>query len=520
MVRTSWLGLWALLGSMTSGCVVYRDRVITVSTRTRLEVGTAPARAAPATAWTGDAPRPLQSVSLGALMDFGQWHEHDAYGRVWIPDEERVGEGFVPYLSRGRWELTAQGWYWQSDDAWGSLTFHYGRWVLVERTWAWVPGRTFAPAWVDWRVGGGWVGWSPRPPEGASFAAPYVYCSARALPGAGLYGRAILGPAASSLYYRTHEIPATPGYGGVRYAWGPSPGSVGVATQGARPVPQVWATSPRLGIPSDGAGGAAVGQPVREPLTQRVGPSDDIPEIPSVARLYNPATGTLRALDSAPGGLRGIDPSAPVAVGPPRETVTLGSRVEVPMGYGRTGSLGPEAIISRQAPEPRRMTWGPAMRAAAPSVAPGALWAGRGGPDPVMGPGPSAPSGGFLSTYAGPSALPPSAAMPHFRGGYMPSTAGFIGAQAAMAPTAVMRPAYTPTSPIVGAYPMGAGYGAPRAAMMPSSQPTYAPAAYAAPVGAMGGGMGGGMGVRPAMSAAPGGFQAPSAFSPVFAGPR
>jgi len=511
--------MWALLGSIGSGCVVYRDRVITVSTRTRVELGGTPAAVRPqaSTGWAAEGPRALQSISLGALLDFGQWREHDAYGRVWVPDAERVGEDFVPYLSRGHWELTGQGWYWQSQDTWGSLTFHYGRWVLIERTWAWVPGRTFAPAWVDWRVGAGWVGWSPRPPEGASFAAPYVYCSARALPGAGIFGRAILGPAAASLYYRTHEVAETPGYGGVRYAWGPSPGVVGVATNTARPVAQVWAASPRLGIPSEGAGTGPVGQPVQAPLASRVRPSDDIPEVPSVARLYNPATGTLRALDSVPGALREVDDAAPVAVGPPRETVTLGSRVEVPMGGGSTGYLSPEAVRSSQvAPEPRRVTWGASMRPEPYPVAQMGQWVGRGGPEPGSYGGGSS-MGSAPSPYVGPQMAPSYGGMPRFQGGYRPSTAGFIGAQAAMAPTAVMRPAYTPTSSVVGAYPVGAGYGMPRGGgMMPSAQPSYAPSAFAPSAG----GMGAGQAVRPAMSAAPMGYSAPSAFSPVFAGPR
>ena len=40
-----------------------------------------------------------------------------------------------------------------------------------------VPGAVFAPAWVDWRVGNGWVGWAPLAPLGASFVASHIYCA-------------------------------------------------------------------------------------------------------------------------------------------------------------------------------------------------------------------------------------------------------------------------------------------------------------------------------------------------------
>jgi hypothetical protein len=43
-----------------------------------------------------------------------------------------------------------------------------------------VPGIEWAPAWVSWRVGGGYVGWAPLPPRGAVVAAigvpsPFVF---------------------------------------------------------------------------------------------------------------------------------------------------------------------------------------------------------------------------------------------------------------------------------------------------------------------------------------------------------
>jgi hypothetical protein len=31
--------------------------------------------------------------------------------------------------------------------------------------WVWIPGQVWAPAWVVWRWGDGWVGWAPLPPQ-------------------------------------------------------------------------------------------------------------------------------------------------------------------------------------------------------------------------------------------------------------------------------------------------------------------------------------------------------------------
>ena len=32
------------------------------------------------------------------------------------------------------------------------------------RGWCWIPGTTWGPAWVNWRWGGGYVGWAPMAP--------------------------------------------------------------------------------------------------------------------------------------------------------------------------------------------------------------------------------------------------------------------------------------------------------------------------------------------------------------------
>ncbi|MGO9482431.1 MAG: DUF6600 domain-containing protein, partial [Candidatus Kryptoniota bacterium] len=84
------------------------------------------------------------------------------YGMCWRP--AGVPAGWQPYVD-GRWIWTDYGWTWVSDYQWGWAPFHYGRWTFdPEYGWIWVPGYVWAPAWVEWRWGGGYMGWAPMPP--------------------------------------------------------------------------------------------------------------------------------------------------------------------------------------------------------------------------------------------------------------------------------------------------------------------------------------------------------------------
>ncbi len=89
------------------------------------------------------------------------------YGLVWVPNPNAVGSDFEPYASAGHWTYD-NNWTWVSDYSWGWVPFHYGRWAQTQgEGWAWIPGRTYAGAWVDWRVGNGYVGWAPARPDWA-----------------------------------------------------------------------------------------------------------------------------------------------------------------------------------------------------------------------------------------------------------------------------------------------------------------------------------------------------------------
>lgn len=99
-----------------------------------------------------------------ALAPFGNWVEHPKYGLVWYPTT--VDDDWRPYTV-GRWVNTEEhGWLWNSDEEFGWAVFHYGRWAFDDEFgWIWVPGEEWGPAWVDWRRGEGFIGWTPLPPE-------------------------------------------------------------------------------------------------------------------------------------------------------------------------------------------------------------------------------------------------------------------------------------------------------------------------------------------------------------------
>ena len=111
--------------------------------------------------------------SINAEADFyvpleshGAWVQVGSYGRCWRP--ARIAVDWRPYC-QGRWVWTNCGWYWESDEPWGWACYHYGRWVYDPvHFWVWVPGIEWGPAWVSWRVGGGYIGWAPLPPAHVS----------------------------------------------------------------------------------------------------------------------------------------------------------------------------------------------------------------------------------------------------------------------------------------------------------------------------------------------------------------
>lgn len=103
------------------------------------------------------------SLFWDALSPYGDWLWVDPWGWAWTPWD--VEPGWRPYTD-GHWVWTHLGWTWVSARAWGWAPFHYGRWTWHEPYgWIWVPDTVWAPAWVAWRAGHGWIGWAPLPPQ-------------------------------------------------------------------------------------------------------------------------------------------------------------------------------------------------------------------------------------------------------------------------------------------------------------------------------------------------------------------
>ena len=99
-----------------------------------------------------------------ALAPYGEWIELNDGMTVWHPT--MMARNWVPY-TMGRWEWTADGWYWDTDEPFGYITYHYGRWYNDEYYgWIWIPDDQWAPAWVEWRYDDDYVGWAPLSPYG------------------------------------------------------------------------------------------------------------------------------------------------------------------------------------------------------------------------------------------------------------------------------------------------------------------------------------------------------------------
>jgi len=96
------------------------------------------------------------------LAPYGSWIEIDAGLVVWRPTI--IHRGWAPYRS-GRWIWTIDGWYWDSYEDFGYITYHYGRWYNDDYYgWIWVPDYDWAPSWVEWRYDDDYIGWAPLPP--------------------------------------------------------------------------------------------------------------------------------------------------------------------------------------------------------------------------------------------------------------------------------------------------------------------------------------------------------------------
>jgi uncharacterized protein DUF6600 len=114
--------------------------------------------AEPVTAQSSDyLPQGLQTYA-STFDQYGAWQYSSPYGYVWYP---RVAAAWRPYYY-GYWDAVGPyGWTWIGSDVWAWPTHHYGRWGYARGAWFWIPGRTFAPAWVSWGTAVDYVSWCP-----------------------------------------------------------------------------------------------------------------------------------------------------------------------------------------------------------------------------------------------------------------------------------------------------------------------------------------------------------------------
>jgi len=163
------------------------------------------------------------------LDPYGTWRDDPNYGTVWVPSDSVVGSDFTPYQTAGHW-VYDDDYTWVSDYSWGWAPFHYGRWVYAGGYgWEWIPGRTYAGAWVSWRYGWGdwgYVGWAPLGPTwgwfggyavGYGFAVrePYVFCGTGELFAPNVGARVVTGGAVATVAAHTQPwVGANPTVGG------------------------------------------------------------------------------------------------------------------------------------------------------------------------------------------------------------------------------------------------------------------------------------------------------------------
>lgn len=109
------------------------------------------------------------TVGGAELQQYGSWLPEEDYGTVWFPTS--VPASWQPYCF-GRWTWVAPwGWTWIESEPWGFAPFHYGRWLLFNGRWGWIPGSpvvrpVYAPALVVFvQAGSGVSAWFPLGPN-------------------------------------------------------------------------------------------------------------------------------------------------------------------------------------------------------------------------------------------------------------------------------------------------------------------------------------------------------------------
>lgn len=183
------------------------------------------------------------------LSPYGTWVNLPDVGWVWQPAANVVGADFVPYATGGQWVSSDWGWTFQTDWNWGWAPFHYGRWFnRPSEGWVWWPDSEWAPSWVDWRWGDGYVGWQPLAPPGLNIGLAWTFVGANDFvrPEVGRY-RVPLGRAPELLRQTRPVGEHVVSVHGDHWNRGPEPSEVSRVT--GRPVPLARPMTPPTGHP-------------------------------------------------------------------------------------------------------------------------------------------------------------------------------------------------------------------------------------------------------------------------------
>jgi hypothetical protein len=430
------------------------------------------------------------SVSADAFYDqlapVGDWLYVSPYGRVWQP--RGVGPDFRPYATSGHWVYTDYGWSFVSDYPWGWATFHYGRWALdPDYGWIWVPGYEWAPAWVDWRYGGGYIGWAPLAPFGARIVIEVHYRSWCFVPTRYFLERNFYHYAAPIDRVHGAFVGSAPArnevvYSGTRWYAGPPPGRV--AQEAGRPVQPVSVTPPAPGIIQPVRIGTPAGVPSSGP-SARPPPGLPGPASPSPGAHFNPGAGGGPSHGQAVGGTP-VNPAPP-----PRMPGQPGSPVGVPVAPYPSPHSGGTPVPAAPQPGPGPGAPGGIRMQPGPSPMPAAPPAGRSGTP--------APHGQFMNPEP-PRTMPVSPAPPTYHSvPYPPQVRMSPPPQAAPVRDhgSAMQPSMRYESPAI---PRGAPVMNQAPASHPAPVMNQAPASHPAPVAAPAPSHGGGVPAHPGTS--------------------
>ena len=300
------------------------------------------------------------------LSPYGQWVETGEgpnNGQAWRPDPDVVGEDFQPYATGGRWVYSDWGWTWESDYPWGWAPFHYGRWALTPSWgWVWYPGTVWAPAWVDWRFGGGYIGWAPLPPVGFAVVVqpwrPYwCFVPSNVFIYHDVWAYRLPVDRIHAAYAATVPVHQAVSYGRARWYAGPPVPQVEHAV--GRPVPRVTGFTP----PAPGRVQPVL--PSSRPAPGMLAPRPGQP-FPGVTR---PSTSS-----PAPGGSGWRSPASPTA--PSGGAGWRGPAAPSPWRGGSPGGTSapaprpPPTGPNAPGPRPRSLGyWSPPTRAESPGFA-------------------------------------------------------------------------------------------------------------------------------------------------------